>query len=213
MGDGSKAPGEHWEAVYRANTPRGVSWYAPHLQTSVSLILSHPRGKDARVIDVGGGASTLVDDLLDAGVRRVTVLDIANQALEYSRARLGAKAAHVTWIAADITQTALPEQTYDVWHDRAVFHFLTNAEDRRRYLAAMRTALKPGGQAILATFALDGPPRCSGLEVVRYSPEALQQELGRGFQLMDTLNEAHQTPFHTTQQFMYGRFLRVPDPA
>jgi SAM-dependent methyltransferase len=152
-----------------------------------------------------------VDDLLAQGVSEVTVLDLSSRALAAAKARLSEGAERVTWIEADVTAAPLPSGSYDLWHDRAVFHFLTQAEDRRRYVDAMRHALKPGGQAILATFALDGPPRCSGLEVVRYSPDTLRQELGSGFQLAETVPEAHQTPFHTTQRFVYNRFLRLPD--
>jgi 2-polyprenyl-3-methyl-5-hydroxy-6-metoxy-1,4-benzoquinol methylase len=209
MGDNITTPAEHWKAVYGAKTPSGVSWYKPHLEKSLSLILSTPAGQEARVIDVGGGASTLVDDLLHAGVRRVTVLDIAGQALAHSKARLGAKAARVSWVEGDITQAVLPERAYDVWHDRAVFHFLVNEEDRRRYVAQVRRAVNPGGHVILATFALSGPPKCSGLDVMRYSPDTLLAQLGRGFVLKHTISETHETPFKTTQDFIYCQFELV----
>ena len=206
MTDEAKRPVELWEAVYRAKSPCGVSWYAPHLEKSLGLILSSPMGKVARVIDVGGGASTLVDDLLDAGFSHVTVLDIAGEALEQSKARLGARAGQVAWITGDVTEVSLPERTYDVWHDRAVLHFLVDMNDRRKYVTQIRRAVKPGGQVILAAFALSGPPKCSGLEVVRYSPETLLRELGQGFILKEAASETHHTPFKTTQDFIYCRF-------
>jgi len=198
----------HWNAIYRSKDPTQVSWYQPHLARSLDLIARTGVGPDAHLIDVGGGASTLVDDLLMQEFRHLTVLDVSSKALGVSRARLGQQADAVTWNNSDITAAQLPRAYYDLWHDRAVFHFLTNAEDRRHYVATMREALKPGGHAILATFALQGPPRCSGLEVIRYSPDALHAELDGDFRLIEALDEAHQTPFHTVQQFMYCRFQR-----
>ncbi len=203
----------HWETVYRQKRPIEVSWYQPHLNVSLRLLAGAGLQPDSRVIDVGGGASTLVDDLLEQGVRNMSVLDISGQALEASKARLGERAKHVTWIEGDITQTILPTASFDMWHDRAVFHFLTDSEDRRRYIAAVRNALKPGRHAVLATFSLQGPPRCSGLEVIRYSPETLQAEFGEGFQLIKAVEEAHKTPFNTVQQFVYCHFQNIPAPA
>ena len=199
----------HWEAIYTQKRPAEVSWYQPRLAVSLRLLANAGLRPESRVIDVGGGASTLVDDLLDQGVKEVTVLDISGHALAVSKARLGERAERVTWMEADITHAQLPAASYDLWHDRAVFHFLTNAEDRRRYVATMRGAQTPGGHAILATFSLHGPPRCSGLEVVRYSPDTLQAELGADFTLVETLEEAHRTPVQTVQQFVYCRFQRV----
>ena len=198
----------HWETIYQQKRPEEVSWYQPHLAVSLALLAKAGLSPERRVIDVGGGASTLVDDLLEQGLARVTVLDISEQALAESKARLGARAERVTWIEADITRAKLPSASYDLWHDRAAFHFLTDAEDRRRYLKTMSEALKPGGQVILATFALQGPPRCSGLDVLRHSPETLQAELGAGFTLSESLDESHRTPFNTVQQFLYCRFQK-----
>jgi len=209
MGGWMEQQKSHWETVYEQKRPGEVSWYQPHLTVSLRLLANAGLRPDSRVIDVGGGASTLADDLLDQGVKDMTVLDISGHALAVSRARLGERAERVTWIETDITQAQFPSASYDLWHDRAVFHFLTRAEDRRQYLAAMRDALKPGGQAILATFALQGPPRCSGLDVVRYSAEMLQAELGDIFKLVEALDEAHHTPFRTVQQFVYTRFQKV----
>ena len=199
----------HWDTIYKQKRPGEVSWYQPHLAVSLRLLANAGLRPDSRVLDVGGGASTLVDDLLEQGIRDITVLDISGHALAVSKARLGERAKGVNWMEVDVTQARLPAAYYDVWHDRAVFHFLTNAEDRRRYLDAMRGALKPGGHAILATFALEGPPRCSGLDVVRYSPETLHAEVGDDFRLIETLDEEHRTPFNTVQKFMYCRFQKL----
>ena len=199
----------HWDTLYKQKRPGEVSWYQLHLTVSLRLLANAGLHPDSRVIDVGGGASTLVDDLLERGVREITVLDISGHALAVSKARLGERADRVTWVEADITRVQLPATSYDIWHDRAVFHFLTNADDRHHYLAAMRESLKPGGQAILATFALEGPPRCSGLEVVRYSSTTLQTELGRDFKLVEALDEEHHTPFNAAQKFLYCRFQKA----
>ncbi len=199
-------PKSHWETIYRQKRPGEVSWYQPHLNVSLSLLANAGLSAGSRIIDVGGGASTLVDDLLARGVSDVTVLDISGHALAVSKARLGERADRVTWMEADIRRVPLPAASYDLWHDRAVFHFLTKAEDRRRYLATMREALKPGGHAILATFALQGPPRCSGLDVVRYSPATLYAEVGGDFRLIEALDEDHRTPANAVQQFLYCRF-------
>ena len=199
----------HWDTIYRQKRPGEVSWYQPHLTRSLQLLANAGLHSGSRIIDVGGGASTLVDDLLGQGIADITVLDISGEALAAAKSRLGKRAEPVTWLEADITQVQLPEASYDLWHDRAVFHFLASAEDRRRYLETMRKALKPGGQAILATFALEGPPRCSGLEVVRYSPDTLQAELRGDFKLLEAVEEEHRTPFNTVQKFMYCRFQKL----
>ncbi|MGD8312980.1 MAG: class I SAM-dependent methyltransferase, partial [Gammaproteobacteria bacterium] len=162
---------------------------------------------EASIIDVGGGASTLVDHLLTAGYTNVTVLDIARKAIEQAKARLGDLANKVTWHEGDIT-TYTPERQYDIWHDRAVFHFLVDGEDRARYLATLDSALKPDGHAIIATFSENGPSQCDGLEVVRYSPETLSRELAPLLRLVETLVEEHQTPAGGVQQFVYCRFCR-----
>lgn len=200
---------QHWETLYSQKRPTEVSWYAPHLELSLQLLSRAGLNAASRVIDVGAGASTLVDDVLQAGVGDLTVLDLSGQALVMTKARLGAKAEQVEWIEADVTQAQLRRDHYDLWHDRAAFHFLTTPDDRAHYIAAMTQALTIGGQAVIATFSLQGPPRCSGLEVVRYSPETLQKELGRGFRLLESVEEAHRTPFETTQHFLYCRFEKV----
>lgn len=198
----------HWENVYNTKAANSVSWYREHLERSLEMIEATGVDLDANIIDVGGGASTLVDDLLARGYKNLTVLDISAVALENSKLRLGNAATSVSFLAADITTVALPEDFFDLWHDRAVFHFLTRAEDRERYLENLRRSLKPEGHVVIATFAEDGPLKCSGLDVERYDIEKLIDALGQGFELADHLRETHQTPFETTQSFLYARFVR-----
>jgi len=193
----------HWEMVYETKSDRQVSWFREHLDNSLRMILQTKVSKEATIIDVGGGSSTLADDLLEQGFADISVLDISAKALEKSRARLGTRAAQIEWIEADITQVSLPENHYDVWHDRAVFHFLTDAEDRRKYVELVMRSLKIGGHIIVASFGENGPNKCSGLEVLRYSPETMHNEFGGGFKLVKSLNETHETPFGTTQEFVY----------
>jgi SAM-dependent methyltransferase len=175
-------PGSHWDSVYRSKRPDQVSWYRPHLETSLRLIERAAPGRGARILDVGGGESTLVDDLLARGYRHVSVLDVSSAALEVARERLGADADKVTWLCGDVTTCAFTRQ-YDVWHDRAVFHFLTRPGDRTAYVRQVARAVKPGGHVIVATFGPAGPAQCSGLEVVRYDADALHDEFGANFRL------------------------------
>ncbi|HEX9330374.1 MAG TPA: class I SAM-dependent methyltransferase [Anaerolineales bacterium] len=193
----------HWEHIYETKAPTRVSWYQEHAQFSLQYIWNTGIQKTDHIIDVGGGASTLVDDLIAGGFEQITILDISATALKLARERLGSRAANVHWIEADITQAQLPFQVFDVWHDRAVFHFLTQASDRQRYIDTVRHAVRPGGHVIVATFASDGPDHCSGLEVVRYSSNGLHNEFGDGFTLLDSTREAHHTPFGTEQKFIY----------
>ena len=199
---------QHWEAVYRSKAADEVSWFQPHAASSLRLI-ERCAGTDAHVIDVGGGASVLVDDLLDAGYRKLTVLDLAESALAASRARLGARAASVEWIAADITRADLPAARYDVWHDRAVFHFLTDPADRARYVAQVLRAVRPGGHVIVAAFGPGGPLQCSGLDVVRYAPDSLHAEFGAPFRLLGHETERHHTPGGSEQEFVYCYCVRT----
>jgi ubiquinone/menaquinone biosynthesis C-methylase UbiE len=193
----------HWEHIYETKAPTQVSWYQEHAQLSLQLIQNTRVQKTAQIIDIGGGASTLVDDLLAAGFQSISVLDVSATALQLARQRLGQRAGDVNWIEADITQADLPAQSYDLWHDRAVFHFLTQAEDRQRYVQAVRRSVKQGGHVIVSTFASDGPEHCSGLDVVRYSPESLHSEFGQGFEVVQSTHETHHTPFETEQKFIY----------
>lgn len=202
---------EHWERVYASKKPTEVSWYRPHLDVSLRLIANASPGHDARIIDVGGGESTLVDDLLDAGYRGVTVLDLSATAIAVARQRLGARAARVEWIQGDVTKVELTPNAYDVWHDRAVFHFLTAPVDRASYVRQVARAVRPGGHVIVATFGPHGPTKCSGLDVVRYDAASLHGEFGSRFELIDHVNEAHATPWGAVQQFVYC-FCKVAPP-
>lgn len=193
----------HWERVYATRDATEVSWFQPHAEQSLQLIRDAGSPPSARIIDVGGGASTLVDDLLDAGYRDVTVLDLSANALAVARARLGPRAAGVRWLEANVIEADLPAQGYDVWHDRAVFHFLTTPEDRRAYVGRVLHAVRPGGLVIVATFAEDGPTQCSGLDVMRYDAAGLHAQFGEPFTLLTHVTEAHQTPAGRVQQFIY----------
>jgi len=194
---------EHWEKVYRTKTSDEVSWFRPHLDVSLSLIERAANDRLVSIIDVGGGASTLVDDLLGRGYRNITVLDVSQTAIDKAKERMGETATSVSWLCADITQIALPPQAYDVWHDRAVFHFLTNEEERRAYIRNAVSAVRVGGHVIVSTFGPEGPEKCSGLEVMRYDAESLHREFGRRFRLLESSKELHNTPFGTVQQFLY----------
>ena len=198
----------HWENVYRTKSHTGVSWYKPRLNRSLRLVSKIGLRPNDRIIDIGGGSSTLVDDLLDRGFEEISVLDISPAALEVSKQRLGEKAPKVKWIEADITKIKLPPNHYDLWHDRAVFHFLTNRKERQKYIAVLASSLKAGGHLIVAAFNLEGPQKCSGLDVIRYSPETLQKELGGSFSLMSHVDEIHKTPFKNTQNFVYCHFKK-----
>ena len=198
---------DHWEQLYAKKKPAEVNWYQAHPQHSLALIGDTGIGTAASIIDVGGGASTLVDHLLTTGYRDITILDIARTAIERAQARLADRSQQVTWVEGDVTSYT-PRQRFDIWHDRAVFHFLTLEEDRNYYLETLNKALKPDGQVIIATFSDSGPSQCSGLEVVRYSPTTLSHALGSGFRLVETLTEEHHTPNGGVQQFVYCRFCR-----
>jgi SAM-dependent methyltransferase len=193
----------HWDQVYTSKDAGEVSWYRPHLEKSLELIRSTGVSKLARIIDVGGGASTLVDDLLADGYQNLTVLDISSAALETAKQRLGERAKNIAWRVADITSAKLPLHYYDVWHDRAVFHFLTNENDRRRYVELVQHAVKPNGHIIVASFGPNGPLQCSGLDICRYSPDKLHGEFGPSFQLVKSFQEEHFTPIGKEQQFIY----------
>jgi 2-polyprenyl-3-methyl-5-hydroxy-6-metoxy-1,4-benzoquinol methylase len=194
---------EHWETVYRTKGPDQVSWFQAEARLSRELITRASPDRDAAIIDIGAGASTLVDGLLGAGYRQLTVVDISAAALELAKARIGSAAASVTWRAADVLTAEFPAQGFDVWHDRAVFHFLTDPADRARYVAQVRHAVRPGGIVLVATFAEDGPLKCSGLEVARYAPDALHAEFGEAFTMLENHRELHTTPSGATQAFTY----------
>jgi SAM-dependent methyltransferase len=197
----------HWQNVYATKSEKEVSWFQEKPAPSLDLIAATGISGDAAIIDVGGGASRLVDSLLDKGFRRVTILDLSATALDEAKGRLGRRADGVDWIAADITIWE-PSRTYDLWHDRAAFHFLTEPADRDAYIVRLKKAVRPGGHVIIATFAADGPERCSGLPIVRYDPEALARTLGPGFELAESRRHDHVTPGGSTQRFQFSRFLR-----
>ncbi|HZP18683.1 MAG TPA: class I SAM-dependent methyltransferase [Bauldia sp.] len=199
----------HWERVYAATPEDEVSWYQARPVRSPALINASAHGKGAAIIDIGAGTSRLIEGLLAEGFRDLTALDISATALDRLRVRLGPAGAAVRFIDADITRWQ-PERTWDVWHDRAVFHFLTEPDDQAAYIAALGKALPPGGTAIIATFALDGPAKCSGLPVQRYSGETLAARLGAGFRLLSESREEHVTPRGAVQKFIYGVFERLP---
>jgi SAM-dependent methyltransferase len=196
----------HWDAIHREKAVDAVSWYRPHLDTSLRLIEEVASGRSAAILDVGAGQSTLVDDLLLHGYEHITVLDIAQAALDGTRQRLGAGAAQVRWLVGDVTKAELEPAAYDVWHDRGVFHFLTTAADRAAYVRQVGRTLKAGGHIVISAFALEGPRRCSGLDVVRYDAAALERVFGPAFRLVKTVEENHPTPFGTMQPFLYCCF-------
>jgi SAM-dependent methyltransferase len=202
----------HWDRIYQTKSPLETSWYEPHLEISLEWMVAAVPDRAASIIDVGGGESTLVDDLLAQGYRALSVLDVSQAALAKSQRRLGDAAQRVHWIAGDVTEVALPARAYDLWHDRAVFHFLTEPEQRAAYARRLAQSLRPGGQAIVATFGPEGPRKCSGLDTQRYDAEALRQELGSEFRLVRHAVVDHQTPFGTTQQFLYCHFAICPEP-
>ena len=199
---------DHWEQIYSDKKSTEVSWYQQHPERSLDLIKATGVDVSASIIDIGGGASTLVDFLLDAGYQNLSVLDISHAAIEQAKSRLGNRANKIEWLEYDITKF-LPDEPFDVWHDRAVFHFLTDKLDCSSYIHAMSRALKPGGHVIIATFGLNGPEKCSGLDLKRYSPETMLAVLGDSFQLVETSTEEHKTPGGSSQSFVYCRFIRL----
>ena len=193
----------HWDKVYTSKAPDAVSWYRKHLDKSLGLIERAAGSRSASIIDVGGGESTLVDDLVFRGYTNITVLDISHAAVEVTKSRLGPAAEQVRWLVADITKVELEPRAYDVWHDRAVFHFLTTPEQRTAYVRQVARSVKPGGHVIVGAFGPEGPTKCSGLEVVRYDADSLHHEFGARFRLVESSTELHRTPADATQQFLY----------
>ena len=201
---------DHWENVYASKGEDQVSWFQETPALSLELIGLAGVVPGSAIIDIGGGASRLVDSLIAQGYEDVTVLDLSAAALASAQSRIGDKAKRVTWIAADVTAWE-PSRSYDVWHDRAAFHFLTEPTDQAAYVARLRRALRPGGHAIIGTFAPDGPERCSGLLVSRYDASSLAKTLGSGFEVIDTRRHEHVTPWGATQKFQFTTFRREPD--
>jgi SAM-dependent methyltransferase len=199
---------EHWNRIFETKPDEALSWFEADPAVSLAMLDAAGITNDSCVIDVGGGESRLVDRLIERGFTCLAVLDVSVTAIERAKARLAAAASVPTWIVADVTG-GWSVKPMDVWHDRALFHFLTSADDRARYVAHLKATLKPGGAAILATFALDGPEKCSGLPVARYSPESLAAELGPDFRLEQQQPYVHRTPWGATQSFQYSRFTHV----
>ena len=195
----------HWEGVYTTKRENEVSWFQDNPAPSLELIAAVGATPATAIIDIGGGASRLVDGLLAKGFRALAVLDLSGAALKAAKSRLGAQAEKVDWIVADATLWE-PTEVYDIWHDRAAFHFLTEENDRVAYVERMKKALRAGGHAIVATFAPDGPERCSGLRVMRYDAETLGQTLGQEFDLIETRRHSHTTPWGSTQSFQFSVF-------
>jgi SAM-dependent methyltransferase len=193
----------HWDTIYGKKAPDAVSWYRPHLETSLELIERVAAGRSASIIDVGGGESTLVDDLLAEGYSDVSVLDISQVAVDKTKERLGLSSDGVRWLVGDVTTVKLEASAYDVWHDRAVFHFLASDEERMAYVAQVASAVRSGGHVIVSTFGPEGPTQCSGLDVVRYDADSLHDQFGVRFHLLGSSKELHETPFGTVQQFLY----------
>lgn len=198
---------EHWDSIYSRKGEEEVTWFEAEPRRSLELVSRCALPSDARIIDVGGGASRLVDGLLDRGFEELSVLDVSSQALEKSRARLGARASRVHWITCDVTMFEPPDR-YALWHDRAVFHFLTAGADRAAYSRALERALNPGGLVIIGAFAVDGPDRCSGLEVVRYDGPGIAAALGPSFTLVETVRHEHVTPTGKVQSFTFARLKK-----
>ncbi len=196
-------PKTHWEKVYQTRDVEAVSWFQREARQSLDLITRFAPDRSAPIIDIGAGASVLVDNLLDAGYRDVTLLDLSEAALDVARHRLGEDAGKVRWIPADLLTARFDDESYAVWHDRAVFHFLVSPVERSTYVDQVRRAVRPGGHVIVATFAEDGPTRCSGLPVTRYSADSLHSEFGPDFRLLTSRDEEHRTPSGARQHFVY----------
>lgn len=198
----------HWENVYTTRGEKEVSWFQENPAPSLDLISLTGLSDEAAIIDIGGGASRLVDDLVTRKFRRLAVLDLSAAALTAARKRLGDRGADVQWVVADVTKWE-PTQTYDLWHDRAAFHFLTQHADQSAYVDRLKKALKPGGYFIIGTFAPDGPERCSGLPIVRHDASTLATILGKDFVLIATRRHDHATPWGAIQRFQFSTFRRA----
>jgi len=196
----------HWESIYTDKSPLEVSWFQKEPRLSLQLITNTGLSTEAAIIDIGGGASVLIDHLFEHGFRHLAVLDISGTALSHAKQRLGSTAEQIEWFETDVT-TFVPPHPFDIWHDRAVLHFLTDATDRKHYVETLKQTLKLGGRLILAAFAIGGPTRCSGLEIVQYDADKLAREFGEDFTLVEQVSEIHVTPTNHEQLFAYFRFI------
>lgn len=198
---------EHWEAIYQNKRLQEVSWYQAIPESSLNFFKDHAISKEAPILDIGGGDSLLVDHLLEMGFKNITVLDISESAIQRAKNRLGEKAQQVEWIISDIVDFQ-PSQSYEVWHDRAAFHFLTLVEETNTYLKLVKNWIRPKGYLFISTFSVLGPKKCSGLEIKQYSENTLTQKFNEGFKIIDCFTHLHQTPFNTQQEFLYCSFQR-----
>ena len=199
---------DHWENVYKKKSPIEVSWYQSKPSISLSIISSLSIEKDENLIDVGGGASTLVDYLLEEGFKNISILDLSSNALEQAKKRLGEKSKLVNWQAEDVTNYS-PKKTYSLWHDRAVFHFLTERSDKEKYKKVLESSVRVGGYVIIAAFSIGGPKKCSGLDIVQYDAEKIRRELGQNYKLIEEKSESHVTPDGKEQLFGYNVFTKI----
>ena len=201
----------HWDSVYTTKQPEGVSWFQPHLGVSLQLLERAGLSPNTRIIDIGAGASTLVDDLLARDVQAVTALDLSAAALQVTRDRLRERADRVRWIVSDVTELNLPPSSIDIWHDRATLHFLTDPTDAHAYVQVASRVLTPGGHAIIAGFASDGPEQCSLLPVMRRDPEQIAELFAKEFVLVEARRESHTTPGGSVQRFAYALLRKRMD--
>ncbi len=204
---------EHWQRIYSSHGAQRVGWYAPHLATSLEWIAALKLPPEEPIIDIGGGASTLAEDLLGLGHKDLHVLDLSERAMALARERLGSTANSISWLQGDVTEVDLPWRHFAVWHDRAAFHFLIEPEQKRLYLEKICGALKTGGHLIIGTFGTEAPAKCSGLPVQRYTAESLASTLGAPFKLIRHQYEMHRTPAALAQAYVYCLFQKTTEPC
>ena len=198
---------QHWETIYETKELENVSWYQPKPQTSIDLIEKHTKSKGNSIIDIGGGDSFLAENLLDLGYTNITVLDISKAAVDRAKVRMGERASKINWVVSDILEFNL-SMTFDIWHDRAAFHFLNQKDEVEKYVATAKDSISENGVLVIGTFSNDGPLKCSGIEITQYSEETLEQTFTAGFELISTFRLDHPTPFDTTQNFVFGEFKK-----
>lgn len=198
---------QHWETIYETKELENVSWYQPKPQPSIDLIEKHAKSKDDSIIDIGGGDSFLAENLLDLGYTNITVLDISEAALERAKLRMDDRASQISWVVSNILDFN-PSHKFDVWHDRAAFHFLNQKEEVEKYVEIANKAISESGAVVIGTFSVDGPLKCSGIEITQYSEATLEQTFKVGFDLISTFRLDHPTPFDTTQNFVFGEFKK-----